>query len=102
MATQQAVTVGRGNVVIQVEGDGNTIAPDLPHLELTRYHVRRQKIRSEYDLLSPYKLSIPMLAREAAMAELWAWLESGDAISVRVMTGTAGRGKTRLALELCE
>ena len=64
MAAHQAVTVGRGNVVIQIKGDGNTIAPDLPHLELTRYHVRRQKIRSEYDLLSPYKLSIPMLARE--------------------------------------
>ena len=102
MGDQEGYAVGRGNVVIQIQGDGNTVVAGKPHLKLTRYHVRRQRTKSDADLLSAYKLSIPMVGRDAAKSDLWSWLESGDAISVRVLTGTAGRGKTRLALELCE
>jgi hypothetical protein len=36
------------------------------------------------------------------LTELRAWLESGRPIAVRVLTGRAGAGKTRLSLELCE
>ena len=36
------------------------------------------------------------------MAALRAWLASGRRVAVRVLTGRAGAGKTRLSLELCE
>ena len=36
------------------------------------------------------------------MADLRAWLNRGTPISVQVMTGGAGHGKTRLALELID
>ena len=39
---------------------------------------------------------------EEEQASLRAWLTSGDPISVRVLTGQGGSGKTRLALDLCD
>ena len=38
--------------------------------------------------------------RERELAELIAWSENGEAVRVRLLTGTGGVGKTRLALEL--
>jgi hypothetical protein len=103
--TQTATIDGHGNLVVQIEGDGNTIVPNLPWLRLTRYHQRRTIKRvdgrePEADLVSAYTLSIPMIGREAITAELWAWMTNGEPISVRVLIGSAGRGKTRLALDL--
>ncbi len=45
-----------------------------------------------------------MLGREVQTANLrrWTSMSGGKPISVRVMTGAGGRGKTRLALELCD
>jgi tetratricopeptide (TPR) repeat protein len=104
-ASQHAETVGVGNVVIQVVGDGNMIAPDRPHLFLTRYAGRRRdpgQEKSQEELLRPFSRSIDLLGREGVLRDLWSWLESGKGISVRVLVGRAGRGKTRTALTLCE
>ena len=43
-----------------------------------------------------------MVGRETELDDLCAWLCKEPAISVRVLTGMAGYGKTRLALELIE
>ena len=43
-----------------------------------------------------------MVGRETELADLRAWLRKEPAISLRVLTGNAGHGKTRLALELIE
>ena len=97
---------GSGNVVVQIEGDGNTVIAHLPHLELTR-HFQRRRVReidgepSVADLVSAYTMSIPPRGRDDVMTDFRAWLESDQPISVRVLVGSAGRGKTRLALELC-
>jgi hypothetical protein len=99
---QHAELHGRNNIIIQIQGDGNTIVPSLPHLTLTRYLSRRGQIASEADLLSPYGMTIPMVGREVEMADLRCWMTSGRPISIRVLTGQAGSGKTRLALELCD
>ncbi|MBI3246824.1 MAG: hypothetical protein HYZ50_09980 [Deltaproteobacteria bacterium] len=69
-STQHAVADGRNNIVIQIHGDGNSVVPHLPHLTLTRYLTRRQYGESETDLLTPYSMAIPMIGREAQMAEL--------------------------------
>jgi hypothetical protein len=43
-----------------------------------------------------------MVGREVEMADLRCWMTSGRPISIRVLTGQAGSGKARLALELCD
>lgn len=97
-----------GNIVVQIAGNGNTVRfPDLPHLELTLYDQRRtvredNGAPSAADLVSAYTRSIAVTGREAVLADLWAWLNNGTPISIRVLVGSAGRGKTRLALQLCE
>jgi hypothetical protein len=75
---------------------------------LTRYAQRREVRRGENgefsaaDLVTTYTRSIDLIGREDEKAALWSWLNNGASISVRVLVGSAGRGKTRLALELCE
>jgi len=98
---QEAQINGRNNIIVQIVGDGNTVVSGYAHLTLTRYLTRR-RIEGDTDLLSPYTRSIPLIGREREMADLRAWLEGDRPISVRVLTGRAGSGKTRLALELCE
>ena len=90
------------NLIIQIQGDGNTVVEHLPHLTLTRYLTRRQQTKSELDLLLPYSRSVPMIGREPLLRDLWQWLSMSTPISLRVLIGRAGSGKTRLALELCE
>jgi hypothetical protein len=101
-AEQRADIDGSGNVIVQILGNDNRLDLPRPHLRLTRYLTRRERVETEADLLSPYARSIPLVGRKREMAELRAWLASGRPIAVRVLTGRAGAGKTRLALELCE
>lgn len=93
---------GNSNIVVQIEGDRNQVnLKGLPHLTLTRYLIRR-RVDNEADILSPYSFSIPMVGRDDELAKLSAWLDGPRPISVRILTGRAGAGKTRLALELIE
>ena len=102
MVTQRAEIEGQNNIVVQIEGDNNAInLKGLAHLTLTRYLTRR-RIDSDVDLLSPYSRAIPLIGRDRELADLRDWLTSGKPVSIRVLTGRAGSGKTRLALELCE
>ena len=102
---QRASVDGRGNVVVQIEGDGNTVnVRGLAHLTLTRYLARRDRRpdASPLEVLHPYSYAIPRVGREPELAELWQWMQSDAPLSVRLIVGTGGAGKTRLALELCD
>ncbi|MBI2304795.1 MAG: tetratricopeptide repeat protein [Chloroflexi bacterium] len=72
--------------------------------ELTRYEGRRiaDLSRGEADFLGAHAMSIQLVGRDHEMEELREWAESDKPISIRVLVGPAGSGKTRLALELCE
>jgi hypothetical protein len=98
---QRADVDGQGNVIVQILGNDNRVDLVRPYLRLTRYLTRR-RVDSDADLLSPYTRSIPLIGREQEMADPRQWLSSAKPISVRVLTGRAGAGKTRLSLELCE
>ncbi len=102
VTTQHVVVDGRNNTIVQIQGDGNSVIPHLPHPMLTRYLTRRRPSELETDLLTPYNMAVPMIGRKPEMAELHEWLANGKLISIRVLVGRAGTGKTRLALELCE
>ena len=107
---QTASTAGNGNLIVQIQGDGNSIVAGLPHLELTRRRGLASRIETdpgtgkprETDVIRPFTRSIDMVGREMELDGLRAWLHKETPISVRVLTGNAGYGKTRLALELIE
>ena len=73
-AAQQAEALGRNNVIVQIQGDGNRVVLGLPHLELTRHlHLRRanqKQARGISGLLSPYTYSIPFVGRDDVVADL--------------------------------
>ncbi|MEH3064682.1 MAG: tetratricopeptide repeat protein [Methylobacterium radiotolerans] len=115
--TQSASTRGSGNIVVQVAGDGNTVAfqPSEPALWLRSYtgpaftEIRRGAPDTsgftasglhETQLLSPFTRSFDLCGRERAVADLENWLRAPSRIGVQVMIGGGGRGKTRLAVEL--
>ena len=97
---QSAVVPGTGNLVIQAGRDVNLAAG--PKLYLTTYESRRGRIDSDADMLTAQARAIEMFGRAAEMRGLGRWLRNDRAITVRVLTGTAGTGKTRLALELVD
>ena len=107
---QTTSTAGNGNFIVQIQGDGNSIVTGLPRLELTRRRGLACRIQTdpvtgkpyEIDVIRPFTRSIDMVGRETELDELRAWLRKETPISVRVLTGNAGYGKTRLALELIE
>ena len=100
--SQQAVVNGHHNIIVQSTGDGAIIIRDLPHLTLIppANRLPRSPLRSEVDLLNPYRRAIPLVGRVRDLASLWDWLHSPRPISVRTLCGRAGAGKTRAAIEL--
>ena len=108
--TQTAAAIGGGNVIVQVQGDGNSIVAGLPHLALTQHGGLTRRINTdahtrsprEIDILRAYTRSIEIVGREIEIGALHAWLGTLEPIAVHVMTGGAGYGKTRLALELVD
>ena len=107
---QTTNAAGNGNYIIQIQGDGNSVVTGLPHLALTRRRGIASHIATdpatgkprESDVIRPFTRSIDMVGREKELADLRVWLNKETPISVRVLTGNAGHGKTRLALELIE
>ena len=85
--------------IARLQPSGRVPGPDLV---LERPAQRKKEIRSELDLLIPYQRTTPLVGRAAELERLQAWLRSEAAVSVRVLTGGGGSGKTRLAVELIE
>ena len=56
----------------------------------------------ELEILRAENRSIPVVGRHQDLAELHAWLAAPGPFSVRILTGPAGAGKTRLALEFMD
>lgn len=102
-STSQSVSTSNSTIgtIVQIVGNGNVIVPTHAHLALTRYENRRP-IRREIDWLSPYTRSTPLIGRDKELSALNGFLSDARRILVRVLIGAPGRGKTRLALELCE
>ena len=99
---QSANVDGQGNIIVQIEGDRNTVnLRGLAHLTLTRFLNLRDS-KTDTDLLSPYSRSIELVGREREHGRS-AWLARKRQADLRARARRAGRcGKTRLALELCE
>jgi tetratricopeptide (TPR) repeat protein len=93
-----------GNIAVQITGVGTAVTIDCGGivLRLQAKHARRREPRSDLDLLRPETRLLDLLGREAEIASLQVWLDDPRPVLVRGITGRAGSGKTRLAIELCE
>ncbi|SDP83330.1 Tetratricopeptide repeat-containing protein [Rhodoferax sp. OV413] len=98
---QTADVTGDGNTVVQIAGDHNTVVLGRVFLTLTRFDNQRRTSHL-LNALSPYSRSTRLRGRDDELASLRAFLSSPKPISVRVVVGGGGSGKTRLALELCD
>ena len=99
--TQTAHVTGDHNTVVQIAGDHNTVVLGRAFLTLTRFEGQRHSSHP-LSALSPYSRSTQLLGRDDELASLRAFLASPHTISVRVLVGGGGSGKTRLALALCD
>ena len=105
MAEQHQTVAGHHNVAVQNSGDGNSFTITVgaeTRLHVTRSHRLRAPISQPLHLLLAENAVAPLVGRDAVKAELDAWLDRAQPIAVRLVTGEAGSGKTRLALDLCE
>jgi tetratricopeptide (TPR) repeat protein len=97
--------VGERGIGVQVAGDSNTVIvyAGAAELHLVPKHKRRAgRLETELHLLRVDLRATTLLGRDAELAALDAWVGSPRPISARCITGRAGTGKTRLAIEICE
>jgi len=99
---QGAHISGQGNVLIQIAGNCNAVSIDTrPRLILHPPRGRSQSpLNSEIDILKAYNEAIPFIGRQPTFDLIWQWLRSPKAISIQVLTGGGGSGKTRLSIEV--
>jgi len=97
-------TVGERGIGVQISGDGNTaiVYAGLAELSLLRKHARKSEPKTELQLLRVDLRATTLVGRRAERSALDVWLQSDRPVSARCITGRAGVGKTRLAIELCE
>jgi hypothetical protein len=97
-------TIGERGIGVQISGNGNTVIvhAGFAELSLVRKHLRKAAPKTELQLLRVDLRATTLVGREAERSALDAWLASDRPVSVRCITGRAGAGKTRLAIELCE
>jgi hypothetical protein len=101
--TGQNQTVGDGSVAIQVAGDNVIVSIGAASLTLAQRHRLKAVPTSERELLLTELRGTDLVGRDADLASLHAWLDEPRPLpAVRCLTGRAGAGKTRLAIELCE
>jgi tetratricopeptide (TPR) repeat protein len=98
--SQRAVIQGNHNIAVQIVGDGNSVNIHHPHLSLLRYGALA--VRDVVGMLYAQARVIPVIGREDTLDRLGAWAGGDAPISVRVIVGDGGSGKTRLAMELCD
>ncbi|MEM7042536.1 MAG: tetratricopeptide repeat protein [Pseudomonadota bacterium] len=103
--SQEARTDGSYNNTVQIVEDGNQITFNGARpLVLSKYgegHYRAE-VRREFDLLKPYARALEIVGRDDERRSLREWLNADAKLSIRVLTGQGGSGKTRLALDLCD
>jgi tetratricopeptide (TPR) repeat protein len=101
MPQQSAFVSGHHNIVVQAMGNDITVNVNQPYLTLVAWHRRPTRVSKVLDLLNPFEQAIPLAGMDSLRSELHAWLSDRVPISVRCAIGSAGAGKTRLAIELC-
>jgi tetratricopeptide (TPR) repeat protein len=98
--------VGPGAIAVQITGDHNVVMlAGEARLCMESRHARRTEPRNLRELMWTQVRALDRVGREEELAALRRWMAATRPdrdISVHCLTGRAGAGKTRLAIELCE
>ena len=99
---QRADVNGHHNVVVQILGSDNRVDLNRPYLVLVPWErkLRSAEAVGAADLLTPYRRVTELQGRDQEMEQHLAWAQSDRPIAIRLITGGAGSGKTRIAIEL--
>lgn len=91
-------------MAVSIDGDNNfvTIQAGGSRLRIDPLHKRKVPPQRLIDLLITERRVSTLVGRSGVISELSGWRNEADVISVRCITGRAGTGKTRLAIEACE
>lgn len=100
MSQNQSANAGANSIIIQKQVVSTDTAQ--PHLKLIRPWNSKPIPDNEYWSLRPEAQTGQLVGRQAYLDILETWLNDEPEISVQVISGSAGKGKTRLALELCK
>ncbi|TMR91711.1 ATP-binding protein, partial [Nonomuraea basaltis] len=87
-----------GRLETAAEGDPSVILPDL----LAPAREELPPDCPDWRLLVPRHAVVPFLGRDEELARLREWAAEPGAVSIAVLSGRSGTGRTRLAGELCE
>jgi len=106
--SQQAEVTGDHATVIQIVGEGNRVTIEgkpfllLDTVERRVLRAKRRAGGGDLHLLRADSRTTKVIGRDDDIANFMAWLETDHKLSVRVIIGGAGAGKTRFALELMD
>jgi tetratricopeptide (TPR) repeat protein len=100
----QTLDAAEGAIAVQIGGDNNVVNVQAGAAKLTllRRHLAQAPLRSPRELLLTELRGTRLVGRTKELTTLQAWLETSSPIALHCLTGVAGSGKTRLAIELCE
>ncbi|QTL37949.1 tetratricopeptide repeat protein [Pseudoalteromonas viridis] len=109
MAERSVSVQGSANQSIIITGDHNQVGGAAQfRIPLVRHHAPARRRRGPQtppnvlDILSAHNKALSLQGREPELTILNEWLSDDTDISVFAITASAGSGKTRLAIELCE
>jgi tetratricopeptide (TPR) repeat protein len=93
----EQIDTSRDSQTATIVGGRAALTLDQVHL----YSIHDQP-RNEFEFLLTNLRATQIVGRTADIATLKTWLSEPSNVSVRCLTGSAGTGKTRLAIELCQ
>ncbi|MBF0140872.1 MAG: hypothetical protein HQL74_11415 [Magnetococcales bacterium] len=101
--SQQHAQAGNQAIIIQVGRDAGAIVVGTadPTLRLDPQDQPLDVPSEDIKRLIPYYRFLDCIGREPWLLRLKDWLHAPKPLSVRTIIGGGGRGKTRLAMELC-
>ena len=95
---QQTAKAGDHSTIVQA-GDHVNIVIGGAQLQLRRPQRRPINRENEIEIFYPQNRTINLVGRDQEKGDLWDWINSDRRVSARAVIGSAGAGKTRLAID---
>ncbi len=93
LKVQQIATAGKRSTINQ------TIVIGGATLKLRRPQPQPINPENEIEIFYPQNRTIDLVGRDSEKDDLWEWINSAPRVSARAVIGSAGAGKTRLAID---
>ena len=101
--TSQSADNNTNAIIVQNTGNNVVITVGAAALTFERKHLLSARLATtDLHLLIPEYRQSTLVGRTPDLAALHQWRTTDTKISARCLTGRAGAGKTRLAIDFCE